>query len=249
MAYHQDPASAVSGRDHAVAVDRPRRHRFFNQHVLAGPQRRQGRLEMVVDVRDDTDRFDLRIGQQLMIVAVIEGDAESPLDLPPPLIFARANGPQVDIRKRRRHFGMLFAMGYPICALRPTGIYGLAHPASDSHWFDLVRQVVDGQKVHCSQGGKEVHAADVAKAVQVLLDAPAEKVRGEAFNCYDLYVSQWDVAHLAKEVSGSTSVIEGKQTAPKNQIRTEKLRSLGMKFGGKELLRQTIEQLVAAARE
>ena len=139
-----------------------------------------------------------------------------------------------------------FGIGYPICALRPTGIYGLAHPASDSNWFDLVRQVVAGKKVHCSQGGKEVHAADVAKAVEVLLDAPAEKIQGETFNCYDLYVSQWDVAHLAKEMSSSTSVIEGKQTAAKNQIRTEKLRSLGMAFGGRELLRQTIEQLVAA---
>src|SRR5207253_1965278 len=26
--------------------------------------------------------------------------------------------------------------GYPICALRPTGVYGLAHPAQDSKWFD-----------------------------------------------------------------------------------------------------------------
>src|SRR5713226_1606123 len=27
---------------------------------------------------------------------------------------------------------------WAICALRPTGIYGLAHPAKDSRWFDLV---------------------------------------------------------------------------------------------------------------
>src|SRR5262249_6212284 len=27
--------------------------------------------------------------------------------------------------------------GWPICALRPTGIYGLAHPPQDSRWDDL----------------------------------------------------------------------------------------------------------------
>src|SRR5207244_2013009 len=32
--------------------------------------------------------------------------------------------------------------GWPICALRPTGIYGLAHPPADSRWFDLVSQVL-----------------------------------------------------------------------------------------------------------
>lgn len=137
-------------------------------------------------------------------------------------------------------------LGYPICALRPTGVYGVAHPASDSKWFDLVKRVVAGEPVACERGGKEVHAADVAKAVEVLLQAPAEKILGEAFNCYDIYVSQWDVAHLAKEISGSGAEIKGEQTTPKNQIVTEKLRALGMQFGGQKLLQQTIAELVAA---
>ena len=34
-----------------------------------------------------------------------------------------------------------FGQGYEICALRPTGIYGLAHPAPRSKWFDLIRAV------------------------------------------------------------------------------------------------------------
>jgi hypothetical protein len=48
--------------------------------------------------------------------------------------------------------------GYPICALRPTGIYGLAYPPRDSKWFDLIRAVVRGEDVDCRRGGKEVHA-------------------------------------------------------------------------------------------
>jgi len=137
-------------------------------------------------------------------------------------------------------------MGYPICALRPTGVYGLAHPAQDSKWFDLVKAVVNGEAVACQRGGKEVHAADMAQAVALLLDAPANRIAGEAFNCYDRYVSEWDVAQLAKQMSGSKSDIRGQQTAPKNQIVTDKLRSLGMTFGGQQLLEATVRQIVEA---
>jgi nucleoside-diphosphate-sugar epimerase len=141
-----------------------------------------------------------------------------------------------------------FGQGFPICALRPTGVYGVATPASESKWFDLVRNVVQGRDVTCQRGGKEVHAADVAQGVEILLNAPADKITGEAFNCYDRYISEWDVAHLAKQISGSNATIHGQQTTPKNEIVTEKIRSLGMKFGGQRLLENTIRELVEAAR-
>jgi nucleoside-diphosphate-sugar epimerase len=138
--------------------------------------------------------------------------------------------------------------GYPICALRPTGVYGVNHPIEDSKWFDLVRSVLRGETVTCNHGGKEVHAADVAKAARLLLDAPHERITGQAYNCFDLYVSRWDVARLAKEISRSQSTIQGRQTAPKNQIQTGKLRSLGMTFGGREQLEKTIREMVEATR-
>lgn len=134
--------------------------------------------------------------------------------------------------------------GYAICALRPTGIYGLAHPAQQSKWYELVRDVALGKPVECHRGGKEVHAADVALAVEILLVAP--DIAGEVYNCYDRYVSDYEVASIAKRLSGSQSEIRGQQTAPKNQIVTEKLRRLGMLFGGEPLLEQTIGQLLAA---
>jgi nucleoside-diphosphate-sugar epimerase len=137
-------------------------------------------------------------------------------------------------------------MGYPICALRPTGVYGLAHPAADSKWFDLVQAMVRGQDVNCHSGGKEVHASDVARAVHILLSA--DGIAGQAYNCYDRYISDLDVAQLAKQLTGSPSQIHGSQTAPKHQIVTEKLGQLGMQFGGQQLFEQTISELVAAAK-
>ena len=139
--------------------------------------------------------------------------------------------------------------GYPICALRPTGIYGVAHPIQDSKWFGLVQRVVRGESVDCRRGGKEVHAADVAKAASLLLTAPAQSIAGEAFNCCDRYISEWDVAHLAKDISGSQAVIGGSQTFPRNEIQTGKIRQLGMEFGGESLLRATLRELVTAAAE
>ncbi len=139
-----------------------------------------------------------------------------------------------------------YGEGYPICALRPTGIYGVAHPPEGSKWFSLVRDVVDGKPVQCDRGGKEVHAADVAKAIDLLLTAP--DIAGEAFACYDRYVSEYEVATLAKRISGSDSEIHGSAKSPKHQIVTDKLRGLGMEFGGLPLLEQTVSQLVEAAR-
>lgn len=132
--------------------------------------------------------------------------------------------------------------GWPVCALRPTGIYGVANPPEASKWYGLVRAVARGETVECRRGGKEVHAADVAKAVGLLLSA--EGIAGQAYSCYDRYVSEFDVATIAKELSGSSGRIEGEPTRPKHEIETGKLRALGMQFGGEPLLRQTIEEMI-----
>jgi nucleoside-diphosphate-sugar epimerase len=143
-----------------------------------------------------------------------------------------------------------YGMGqvWPICALRPTGIYGLAHPVSSSRWFDLVAQVIRGEPVSSARGGKEVHASDVAKAVELLLSADAKAIAGQAFNCYDRYIAEQDVARIAKELTGSRSTIADLNRGPKNQISTRKIQALGMKFGGEGLLRQTVEELIEAPK-
>jgi len=139
-----------------------------------------------------------------------------------------------------------FGLGkeYPICALRPTGVYGENHPLHRSKWFDLVQRVVRGERVECQGGGKEVHACDVAKAIALLLQAQPNEIQGQVFNCYDCYISRYEVASLTKRISGSEAMIEGGTTSPKHQIETEKLRRLGMTFGGKEQLEATIRNMV-----
>src|SRR5207245_7409080 len=120
---------------------------------------------------------------------------------------------------------------WPICALRPTGIYGLARPPQASRWYELVGQVLRGESIASATGGKEVHAADVARAVELLLNADAKAITGQSYNCYDRYIAEQDVARIAKELTGSTSDIADLNRGPKNQIDTRKLRALGMTFG------------------
>jgi nucleoside-diphosphate-sugar epimerase len=144
--------------------------------------------------------------------------------------------------------GFGLGQSWPICALRPTGIYGLAHPPSASRWFDLVGQVLRGEPVATAKGGKEVHALDVARAVELLLNADPTHIAGQAFNCYDLYVAEQDVARIAREATGSRSTIADLNRGPRHQIETAKLRGLGMTFGGQALLLRTVGELIEAQR-
>jgi uncharacterized membrane protein YebE (DUF533 family) len=78
--------------------------------------------------------------------------------------------------------------------------------------------------------------------VSILLTAKG--IAGQAYNCYDMYVSEQVVAEIAKEITSSDSKIEPLGKSPKHQIETSKLRSLGMEFGGRALLERTIRQIL-----
>jgi nucleoside-diphosphate-sugar epimerase len=172
---------------------------------------------------------------------------DRPLDEAHPLWPTSAYGAHKAALEKFVHF---YGLGekWPVCALRPSGIYGLAHPPQRSRWFDLVGRVMRGEDIASARGGKEVHAQDVARAVEILLRADASAIAGQAFNCYNRYVAEQDVARIARDLTGSPSKIEALNHGPKNQIQTGKLRALGMTFGGEALLRQTVAELVAAQK-
>ncbi len=67
---------------------------------------------------------------------------------------------------------------------------------------------------------------------------------GHAYNCYDLYIAEQDVAQIAKDITGSKSKIAPLNQGCKHQIDTSKIKTLGMEFGGRKLLEQYIQELV-----
>lgn len=132
--------------------------------------------------------------------------------------------------------------GWNVCALRPTGIYGLTHPPEQSKWFDLIRRTKKGGRIAVTKGGKEVHASDVARAISLLLKS--DGIAGQSYNCCDMYIPDQEVAAIASEILGTDCVIEDVNKGPKHQIDTQKIKNLGMTFGGKALLRKTIEEII-----
>jgi nucleoside-diphosphate-sugar epimerase len=144
------------------------------------------------------------------------------------------------IEKFVHSFGL--GQGYDICALRPTGIYGIARPVENSKWYKLVHDVKAGRPIDSAAGGKEVHASDVARAVSLLLRSSG--TAGQAYNCYDMYISDEQVAHIAATLTGGAGPIAARHARPKHQIITGKLAKLGMTFGGRTLLERTIAEML-----
>lgn len=144
-----------------------------------------------------------------------------------------------------------FGSSGKLCAatIRPPAIYGLNAPPEDSKWYDLVRRICRHEDVQATGGSKTVHAKDVAAATMLVLGQQADTVAGEVFNCCDRMISDYEVATIAKEISGSRSNLGGQAKVAKHQIDTSKIRALGMEFGGDTLLRNTIAELVSAAEK
>ena len=130
-----------------------------------------------------------------------------------------------------------------VCTLRPTAIYGVADPVEASKWYELIKEVAAGNTVEPTGGSKEVHVADVARAIRILLETD-QPIAGETYNCSDRMISRYEVAEIAKRLSGSSASIHGERKFAKNRIDTTKLQELGMQFGGTPLLEETIAEIL-----
>lgn len=132
-----------------------------------------------------------------------------------------------------------------ICSLRPTAIYGLADPAQESKWYDIIADVQSGKDVNVAGGSKEVHAADVATAARILIETD-KSVAGETYNCTDRMISRHEVATITKQLTGSPSQISGQPKQAANTMDTAKIRNLGATFGGTQKLTATIAEIIAS---
>lgn len=157
------------------------------------------------------------------------------------------------------HYGALkvalegLAGVYPrTTSIRPTGVYGITHPACRSKWFDMACGVMAGQPITTARTSTEVHGDDVAAAVWLLLTAREADVAGRAFNCSDLVVSTREIAERMYAAYGTAA--GGRPTLPREMLppdiimRCDGLRSLGWRPGGRRRLQATIRALIDAAR-
>lgn len=137
------------------------------------------------------------------------------------------------------------ADGWPVAALRPTGVYGIVAPVERSKWFSLVNDLIDGVAVP-ERAGTEVHGDDVASAAWALLTAPPNQVAGRTFNCSDIVIANRDIVRLVHKFAGIGGPVPEAGDSPKGIMRTDALTALGVTFGGQPLFEKTVADLVAA---
>lgn len=139
----------------------------------------------------------------------------------------------------------LACKGWPVAALRPTGVYGVVEPLARSKWHDIVEAALKGEPIS-PRAGTEVHGRDVADAVWRLLSADPALVAGRAFNCSDILVSRREIVEIVQRIAGVDGPLPEAGPAPTNVMRCDGLESLGVRFGGRPLFEATIAELVAA---
>jgi nucleoside-diphosphate-sugar epimerase len=130
--------------------------------------------------------------------------------------------------------------GFAVSCLRLTGVYGDLLP---NKWERLFADYLAGRPV-APRLGTEVHGRDVGAAVRLLLEADAGRVSGQSFNLSDLVVdTRQIVAHLP--VPSQSSKPAAADVADINLMATGKIRALGWRPGGRDLLEETLEILSA----
>lgn len=141
-----------------------------------------------------------------------------------------------------------------ICSIRPTGIYGVTHPVSKTKWWNMLCNHIDGPGDLPIDGSPrtEVHGADVARAITLLLTSDASDVRCRSFNCTDITVSEQSVMALARKILTEGSNPSTNELLmldrPRNKMAAAALHSLGWQPGGYPRLTQTLSEIVELAR-
>ena len=91
--------------------------------------------------------------------------------------------------------------------------------------------------------GRRLHLLDLdAERLQEIshirvLEQDADRAHKTGAACHDV---------IARELAGADGRIAGEPKSPKNQIVTDKIRGLGMEFGGRPLLVETVRELLQA---
>jgi len=123
-------------------------------------------------------------------------------------------------------------------SLRATGVYGEFRP---NKWDDLIADALSGKPV-APRAGTEVHGADVAQAIRLLLTTDAFSVNGQSFNISDVTVDTRTIL----EKLGLSAQLVALAVLSANEMTTEKIRRIGWLPGG---MRRFDETMAILARQ
>lgn len=122
-------------------------------------------------------------------------------------------------------------------AWRPAAIYGVDPNLTRSQWYELVQAARDGKSVSTDRGGKITHVQDVADALTLAVGD--KSVAGQFYNLVDCYMYWQRAAEFAKELTGSSAVIEDRTgRGPKNQFDCARAIAFFDRHGNSQALRR-----------
>jgi nucleoside-diphosphate-sugar epimerase len=136
----------------------------------------------------------------------------------------------------------LAASGLSGASLRATGVYGPAGPGQRHKWADLFADFLAGRPV-APRAGTELHGADLAAAVRLLLDRPGAS---GAFNASDILLDRHDLLALVAEITGCTHPLPARaDSAQVSVMDTGRLEALGWRPGGWRRLKAAVPGMLA----
>ncbi|SFC97408.1 NAD-dependent epimerase/dehydratase family protein [Tropicimonas isoalkanivorans] len=138
----------------------------------------------------------------------------------------------------------LTAPGFATSSLRATGVYGAVAPGQAHKWQPLFADFQNGTPI-APRVATEVHGADLASAVRLLLTLPADELAGAIFNVSDLILDRRDLlAEVARLTGVSTPLPDRADAGQVNVMETRRLEALGWRPAGMEGLRQALPAML-----
>lgn len=142
----------------------------------------------------------------------------------------------------------LHGPGLVTASLRATGVYGPPGPGQRHKWADLFEDFRDGKRVE-PRVASEVHGADLAAALRLLLTVPPNVLRWRSYNVSDILLDRRDLlAELAALTGIRTALPERADAGLVSRMDCARLRSLGWQPGGMDRLRASLPAMLPAMR-
>ena len=131
-------------------------------------------------------------------------------------------------------------------SLRVTGVYGAAAPGRAHKWCDLFDSFASGAPI-APRCASEVHAGDLARAVDFVLRASRNALEDGILNVSDFVLDRRDLLRTYAKISGVTGILPPRAEADLvNVMTTRRLRDLGWRPGGQAALAGNLAAMIAA---
>ena len=142
--------------------------------------------------------------------------------------------------KRETEVALADLSGTVGISLRATGVYGPAGPGRPHKWAGLLDRFRRRVPI-APRAGTELHGADLAGAVRLLLDTAP----GGVFNASDIVLDRRDLLTQVVSITGWQGILPARSPDPVSAMATDRLRDLGWTPGGMARLRAALPSMIA----